>query len=51
MQAFDVLNQTYGKDTLRYAAEALSQAWQPRKKMSSPRYTSAWSDLSEAKLV
>lgn len=51
MQAFDALNRKHGKGTVRFAAEDLSQAWQPRKKLSSPRYTSAWDDLPEVKLV
>ena len=48
MEAFDHLNHTYGKGTLKMASEALTRAWEPRKKMSSPRYTSAWPDLPEA---
>lgn len=51
MQAIDSINQRHGKNTLRFAAEDLSQAWQPRKKLSSPRYTSSWAELPEVKLV
>lgn len=51
MQALDSINRRYGKSTIRFAAEDLSAAWQPRKKLSSPRYTSAWAELPEAKLV
>jgi DNA polymerase V len=51
MQALDSINRRYGKSTIRFAAEDLSRAWQPRKKLSSPRYTSAWAELPEAKLV
>lgn len=51
MQALDAINRKHGKGTVRYAAEDLSQRWQPRKRMSSPRYTSAWDDLPEVKPV
>jgi DNA polymerase V len=47
MQAVDSVNARHGRSTIRYAAEGLSQAWQPRKNLASPRYTSAWSDLPE----
>ncbi len=51
MQALDAINRKHGKGTVHYAAEDLSNSWQPRKRMSSPRYTSAWSDLPEVRLV
>ncbi len=45
MQAIDHINARFGTSTLHYAAEDLSQAWQPRSGHRSPRYTSAWPDL------
>lgn len=51
MAAFDHINHKYGKGTLKMASEALTRAWEPRKRLSSPHYTSAWSDLPEVKLV
>jgi DNA polymerase V len=51
MQALDAINRRHGSRTIHFAAEDLSRAWQPRKKLCSPRYTSAWSDLPIAKLV
>ena len=51
MQAVDALNLAYGKGTIHMAAEALSRAWEPRKNLSSPRYTSDWADVPEVKLV
>lgn len=51
MLAFDRINHIYGKGTLKMASEALTRAWEPRKKMSSPNYTSVWSDLPEVKLL
>jgi len=51
MRAIDAINRKYSKTTVTTAAEHLSQAWQPKKKLVSPRYTSAWSDLPEAHLI
>lgn len=45
LRAFDALNRRYGKGTLRWAAEDLSQAWQPRRQLRSPRYTTEWDEL------
>jgi DNA polymerase V len=50
MQAIDAINLRHGKGTLRFAAETLSQSWQPRKRLSSPRYTSDWEELPEVRL-
>jgi DNA polymerase V len=51
MQTLDSINLRHGKGTLRYAAETISQSWQPRKRLSSPRYTSKWSELPEVSLL
>jgi DNA polymerase V len=51
MQTLDAINLRHGKGALRYAAETLSRSWQPRKRLSSPRYTSDWSELPEARLL
>lgn len=45
LQALDAINEQYGKGTVRYAAEDLSQAWQPRQQLRSPRYTTNWDEL------
>jgi DNA polymerase V len=50
MAAFDTINARYGKGRIRYAAETLSAAWQPRKGSCSPRYTSDWHDIPVARL-
>ncbi len=50
LKALDAINLRHGKGTLRFAAEDLSQSWQPRKRLMSPRYTSAWDELPEAHL-
>ncbi|HVX57175.1 MAG TPA: Y-family DNA polymerase [Candidatus Saccharimonadales bacterium] len=45
LRAVDSLNQRYGSRTVRYAAEDLSEAWHPRQKHRSPRYTTEWQEL------
>lgn len=47
MRTLDTLNSKHGHGTLRYAAEDLSHAWHPRKALSSPNYTTSWSQLPE----
>jgi DNA polymerase V len=51
MQALDGINLRHGKGTIKFAAETLSGAWQPRKQLASPRYTSHWDDLPTVKLL
>ena len=51
MQTIDSLNDRYGKHTIQYAAEKLSQAWRPRHRLGSPRYTSSWDELPELHTV
>lgn len=50
LAAIDNLNNRYGSGTLRYAAEDLSQAWQPRQQSRSPRYTTNWDELPLVKI-
>jgi len=50
MRALDAINQRHGRGSLKFAAENLSQLWQPRKRLSSPRYTSTWQELPEVHL-
>jgi len=45
LKAVDQLNTKYGKQTVHYAAEDLSNAWLPKKHSRSPRYTTDWSEL------
>jgi DNA polymerase V len=51
MRTLDAINRKHGKGTLRFAAEHLSHRWEPRRKLRSPRYTSAWDELPEVKPV
>jgi len=50
MRAVDQLNLRHGKGTVKFAAEHLSHSWQPRKRLMSPRYTSTWDELPEARV-
>lgn len=50
MQAVDTLNSRYGRNTVRYASENLSTAWQPLKDLQTPRYTTQWGELPKVKL-
>jgi DNA polymerase V len=45
LKAFDDINSRFGAGTIRYAAEDLSNSWQPRRNHVSPHYTTAWPDL------
>ncbi len=49
--AVDALNDRYGKRTIRYAAEDLSAAWEPRHRLRSPRWTTNWAELPLAHIV
>ena len=48
MRALDTINERYGKGHLRYAAEDLSNKWEPRRRLMSPRCTSNWDELPVA---
>lgn len=50
LQAFDAINTRYGRAAIHYAAEDLSQAWQPKHGSRSPRYTTNWDELPTAYL-
>lgn len=45
MHAVDDINIKYGPCAVRPAAELLSESWQGRSNMLSPRYTSSWEEL------
>lgn len=50
LAAVDSLNSRYGAGTVHFAAEDLSQAWQPRQQLRSPRYTTNWQELPIARV-
>jgi DNA polymerase V len=49
-EAFDSINDRYGKSTIYLAAEDLSKVWQPKKALKSPSYTTDWNDLPILKI-
>jgi DNA polymerase V len=51
LKAVDAINARYGKTTVHYAAEDLSDAWQPKHVYRSPRYTTNWDELPIAHLT
>jgi DNA polymerase V len=51
MQALDTINTKWGRGKIYYAAESLSDAWQPRRGIGSPRYVSHWNELPEAHIL
>ncbi|CAN5181889.1 Y-family DNA polymerase [soil metagenome] len=50
LAAVDSIAQRYGKGRIGYAAEKLSVAWQPKRQLRSPRYTTSWDELPTAHL-
>ncbi len=50
LRAFDAINQRYGQGIIRFAAEDLSQTWQPKHNLRSPRYTTKWQELPTARV-
>ena len=51
MLAVDHINSRFGKRTIRMAAEDLSNNWQPKRRLRSPRYVSNWDELPFARLL
>lgn len=50
LAAVDSIAQRFGKARIGYAAEKLSDVWQPKRQLRSPRYTTSWDDLPQAYL-
>lgn len=50
LAAVDDITHRYGVDRIGYAAEKLSDAWQPKRGARSPRYTTNWDELPLAHL-
>jgi len=46
-RTMDLVHARYGDSSLVYASSRLSNAWQHKKNLTSPNYTSAWSELLE----
>lgn len=45
MRAFEGINQKYGSQTIRLAAEGYAKPWAMRAELKSPAYTTRWSEL------
>lgn len=45
MATLDVINQRWGRGTLRSAAEGMEKPWQMRRQRLSPSYTTDWDGL------
>jgi DNA polymerase V len=45
MAAIDSINERFGRQRIHYAVEDLSQTWEPKQRLRSPRYVSQWSEL------
>ena len=50
MQAIDSINQRYGRDKVKLAAEGIKQAWAMRRQLMSPCYTTRWHQLPIVRL-
>ena len=45
MEAMDRINRIFGRQTVRFASEALSDTWRMRARLKSPAYTTRWDEL------
>ena len=50
MNTLDRINERYGSSTIRLASEGVEKSWRMRRESVSPRYTTRFDDLVEAKL-
>ena len=48
MQVVDRINSTWGRGTMRSAAEGVSKAWGMKRERMSPRWTACWDELPRA---
>lgn len=48
-QVMDKINSRWGRDTICYGAQGMSQAWQLRREYLSRRYTTRWDELPEVR--
>lgn len=51
MEAVDTINNRFGRGQIYYATEDLSKTWQPRRRLTTPRYVSNWDELPAARIV
>lgn len=50
MKAVDEVNRTYGKRSVQLAGAGLERAWAMKRRMTSPAYTTRWSELPFAQV-
>jgi len=51
MEALDAINTKWGRGKIYFAAEDLSDTWQPKHQIRSPRYVSNWAELPKARII
>lgn len=49
METIDSINEQFGKGAIRFAAAGLKQGWGMKQERRSPRYTTRWDELPEAR--
>jgi len=49
MSVMDNLNQKFGNDTIKIAAQGTNNSWQMKKELISPRYTTIWDEIPTIK--
>ncbi len=49
MQTLDAINARFGRDMIRPLSTGIAQPWRMRQRWRSPRYTTQWDELAEAR--
>ena len=49
-ESMDVINKTFGPDTIRYAVQGRGNSWSIKREKLSPSYTTKWSDFLSVKI-
>ena len=49
-ESIDVINKTFGPDTIRYAVQGRGNSWSIKREKLSPNYTTKWSDFLSVKI-
>jgi DNA polymerase V len=50
MTAIDSINNKFGRNHIHFAAADLSHSWQPKKRLSTPAYTTHWPEIPTAQI-
>ena len=51
MRAYDKINKSWGKSTIKYASSGIKRPWSMKRSKLSPRYTTNWDELPVAKCL